>query len=54
MNAGEMLGASLLSYHNLYYLTHLMEDIKQAIRDDRLKEFRDEYFKKTNYDKSNL
>ena len=54
MNAGEMLGASLLSYHNLYYLTHLMEDIKQAIREDRLLEFRDEYFKKTNYDKSNL
>ena len=51
MNAGEMLGAKLLSYHNLYYLTHLMEQIKQAIREDRLLEFRDEYFKKTHYDK---
>jgi len=50
-NAGEMLGAKLLSYHNLYYLTHLMEDIKQAIREDRLLEFRDEFFKKTKYDK---
>lgn len=54
MNAGEMLGASLLSYHNLYYLTHLMEDIKKAIREDRLLEFRDEYFKKTGYNKSKL
>lgn len=50
-NAGEMLGAKLLSYHNLHYLTHLMEDIKKAIREDRLLEFRDEYFKKTGYDK---
>ena len=54
MNSGEMLGASLLSYHNLYYLTHLMEDIKRAIREDRLLEFRDEYFKKTGYDKSKI
>lgn len=54
MNAGEMFGASLLSYHNLYYLTHLMEDIKKAIREDRLLEFRDEYFKKTGYDKSKI
>ncbi|MBP3631075.1 MAG: tRNA guanosine(34) transglycosylase Tgt [Clostridia bacterium] len=52
MNAGEMFGASLLSYHNLYYLTHLMEDIKKAIREDRLLEFRDEYFAKTGYNKS--
>jgi queuine tRNA-ribosyltransferase len=52
MNAGEMFGASLLSYHNLYYLTHLMEDIKKAIREDRLLQFRDEYFAKTGYDKT--
>ena len=51
-NAGEMLGPKLLSYHNLYYLTHLMEQIKQAIKEDRLLEFRDEYFKKTKYNKS--
>lgn len=51
ISEGEMLGAKLLSYHNLYYLTHLMEEIKKAIREDRLLEFRDEYFKKTHYDK---
>ena len=51
MNAGEMLGAKLITYHNLHYLTHLMEDIKQAIREDRLLEFREEFYKKTGYDK---
>ncbi len=48
-NVDEILGAQLLSIHNIRYLTHLMEQIKQAIRDDRLLEFRDEYLKKTNY-----
>jgi len=51
MNAGEMLGAKLITYHNLHYLTHLMEDIKQAIREDRLLKFREEFYKKTGYDK---
>lgn len=51
VHAGEMLGAKLLSYHNLYYLVHLMEEIKTAIREDRFLEFRTEYYKKTNYDK---
>lgn len=48
-NVDEILGAQLLSIHNLRYLTNLMEQIKQAIREDRLLEFRDEYLKKTNY-----
>ena len=50
-NVDEILGAQLLSIHNLRYLTNLMEQIKQAIREDRLLEFRDEYFAKTGYDK---
>ena len=45
MVAGEMLGARLLSIHNIHFLTHLMEDIKQAIREDRLEEFREEFFR---------
>ena len=48
-NVDEILGAQLLSIHNIRYLTHLMEQIKQAIREDRLLEFREEYLKKTNY-----
>jgi queuine tRNA-ribosyltransferase len=48
-NVDEILGAQLLSIHNLRYLTHLMEQIKDAIRADRLLEFREEYLKKTGY-----
>ena len=48
-NVDEILGAQLLSIHNLRFLTNLMEQIKEAIREDRLLEFRDEYLKKTNY-----
>ncbi len=48
-NVDEILGAQLLSIHNIRYLTHLMEQIKEAIRNDRLLEFREEYLKKTNY-----
>ena len=44
-NVDEILGAQLLSIHNIRYLTHLMEQIKQAIREDRLLEFREEYLK---------
>lgn len=51
ISEGEMLGAKMLSYHNLYYLTQLMQQIKTAIREDRLIEFREDYFKKTHYDK---
>ena len=48
-NTDEILGAQLLSIHNLRYLTHLTELIKAAIRADRLLEFREEYLKKTGY-----
>ena len=48
-NVDEILGAQLLSIHNIRYLTNFMEQIKQAIREDRLVEFRNEYLKKTNY-----
>lgn len=51
-NADEILGAKLVSYHNLYYLTHLMEDIKAAIRADKLDEFEKEFYAKTGYDKN--
>lgn len=48
-NVDEILGAQLLSIHNIRYLTHFMEEIKQAIREDRILQFRDEYLKKTGY-----
>ena len=48
-NTQEILGSQLLSIHNLRYLTNLMEQIKQAIRENRLLEFRETYLKKTGY-----
>ncbi|MBC8529060.1 tRNA guanosine(34) transglycosylase Tgt [Christensenellaceae bacterium NSJ-44] len=44
--AGEILGARLASYHNLYHLIDLMERIRQAIWEDRLADFAKEYFAK--------
>ena len=48
INAGEILGARLLSIHNIRFLTNLMEQIKEAIRNDRLLDFKEEFFKKYN------
>ena len=45
INAGEMLGAQLLSIHNLRYLTRLTEEIKDAIRNDRFNDFKEEFYK---------
>ena len=45
INAGEILGARLLSIHNIHFLTNLMEEIKQAIREDRFLTFKNEYLK---------
>ena len=45
INAGEILGARLLSIHNIHFLTNLMEEIKQAIREDRFKQFKEDYLK---------
>ncbi len=43
--AGEVLGARLLSIHNIYFLHNLMKDIRENIKQGKLKEFRDEFVK---------
>lgn len=45
IKCGEMLGAELLSIHNLYHLIKLADKVKEAIKQDRLLDFRDEYMK---------
>ena len=50
INAGEMLGAELLSIHNLRFLIKLTEEIKQAIWEDRLLDYRDEFIARYNKD----
>ena len=48
--AGEITGARLASIHNLRFLIRLMEQVKQAIQEDRLLDFRSEFF--SHYDMS--
>ena len=46
IKCGEILGARLLSIHNLRFLVRLMENVRTAIEEDRLLEFREEFYKK--------
>ena len=45
VKAGEILGARLLTIHNLYFLVNLMGDVRKAIEEDRFLEFREEFYK---------
>jgi queuine tRNA-ribosyltransferase len=45
INAGEMLGAQLISIHNLHHLIDLTNQVKKAIWEDRLLDFKQEYLK---------
>jgi len=47
--AKEMLGATLASIHNIYFINKLVADMRQAILDDKFFEFKKEFLKK--YDK---
>ncbi len=43
--ANETLGARLLSIHNIRYLISLTEELREAIKEDRLLEFREQFIK---------
>ncbi len=45
ITANETFGARLLSIHNIRFLIHMMEEIRDAIREDRLLEYRLEFLK---------
>lgn len=47
----ETFGLRLTSYHNLRFLIKLMEQVRQAIREDRLGDFRDAFFEKYGFNK---
>ena len=49
VKANEILAARLISTHNLRFLLKLMEDVRQAIMDDRLLDFKEEFFAKYGY-----
>ncbi len=45
ITADETFGARLLSIHNIAFLTNLMKEIRENIKNDSLEEFRDEFIK---------
>ncbi|MBS5038422.1 MAG: tRNA guanosine(34) transglycosylase Tgt [Fusobacterium sp.] len=45
LKAGEILGQRLTTYHNLYFLVHLMKNARKAILEDRFPEFKEEFIK---------
>jgi queuine tRNA-ribosyltransferase len=44
IKADETFGIRLTTYHNLHFLLDLMRRVRQAIAEDRLLDFRDEFF----------
>lgn len=53
LKAEETFGIRLTSYHNLYFLQDLMRNVRQAIREDRLGDFREEFFEAYGFNKPN-
>jgi queuine tRNA-ribosyltransferase len=44
IKSDETLGVRLTSYHNLYFLIKLMENVREAIRQDALLDYRNQFF----------
>ena len=49
VKTNEILGIRLISLHNLRFLTRLMEQVREAIENDNLLDFREEFYKKYGY-----
>lgn len=48
-SVNEILAYRLVTIHNLYFLHNLMENIKKAIRDGNLLEYKDDFYSKFGY-----
>lgn len=51
IKADEMFGLRLMTIHNLHFLLTLMEEIRQAISEDRLVQYRKDFFSDYGYEK---
>jgi len=51
IKADEIFGLRLTTIHNLHFLASLMARVRQAIREDRLADFRDEFFESYGMDR---
>jgi queuine tRNA-ribosyltransferase len=49
IKAEEVLGLRLMTIHNLRYLQNLMREIREAIKEDRLPEYRQTCFSDYGY-----
>ncbi|MBU6080644.1 MULTISPECIES: tRNA guanosine(34) transglycosylase Tgt [Allobacillus] len=53
IKANETFGIRLTTYHNLYFLVKLMKQVREAIAEDRLGDFREEFFEQYGFNKPN-
>ncbi|SDK51657.1 tRNA guanosine(34) transglycosylase Tgt [Sediminibacillus albus] len=53
VKTNETFGFRLTTYHNLYFLLELMMQVREAIREDRLGDFREEFFEQYGFNKPN-
>lgn len=53
IKADETFGLRLTTIHNLHFLVNLMGEVRQAIREDRLGTFRDQFFEKYGMETNN-
>ena len=53
MKCNETFGFRLTTYHNLYFLLKLMEQVREAIKEDRLGDFREAFFEQYGFNKPN-
>lgn len=49
LKTNEVLGIRLTTWHNLRFLINLMQNVRNAIMEDRLGDFRNEFFQKFGY-----
>ena len=49
INVNEILGARLLTYHNLYFLLKMCENIREAIMNDSFLDYKKEFYEKYGY-----
>src|SRR5690625_1390817 len=53
INTNEIFGFRLTTYHNLYFLLELMEQVRTAISEDRLGDFKEAFFEQYGFNKQN-
>lgn len=51
VKSNETFGFRLTAYHNLHFLLKLMEQVRAAIREDRLGDFKEEFFEQYGFNK---